>query len=104
MSPEKEPIKETISDYPYKCPECKADLGQPGSVIAWTYYPKHTVGHIEAGACESEDKKKESVQFAVDKLGPEHQQELQCAGCGHILDNLSVEEMFLDPECETGED
>jgi len=101
MSPEKEPInKELISDYPYKCPECNADLGQPSSVIAWTYYPDKTIGHIEAGECESDDEKKEPVKFAIDKLGSEHTQELQCAECGHSLDKLLVEEMFLDPECE----
>jgi hypothetical protein len=104
MSPEKGPIKEPISDYPYKCPECKTDLGQPGSVIAWTYYPERTAGHIEAGEYESNDNKKESVKFAVDKLGSEHQQELQCADCSHILDKLVVEEMFLDPECEDDEE
>jgi len=105
MSPEKEQInKESDSDYPYKCPECGADLGQPGSVFAWTSYPERTVGHIEAGECESDDKKKEPVKFAIDKLGSEHTQELQCAECGHYLDKFLVEEMFLDSECEEGDD
>ena len=100
MSPEKEPIKESISDYPHKCPECKADLGQPGAVIAWTFYPDQTAGHIEAGESELENDKREPIKFAVDKLEAEHTQKLQCADCGAYLDNLLVEEMFLDPECE----
>ena len=103
MSPENEPTEEPISEYPYTCPECNADLGQPGAVIAWIIYPERLVGHIEVGESEYTNGG-EAIKLALDKVEYNPSPSLQCADCGYDLENLLVEEIFLDPECEIEED
>ena len=102
MSPESPEIDQS-PEFPFTCPECNADLGLRGALIVWYDYPDRVVGHLELGSGEDLPGKI-AIVISLDKVDKAPEQNLECANCGEVLTGYSVEETFLDPECEFGED
>ena len=83
---------------PYQCPECGADLMQPGAIIFWNLLPENAVAHIEPGSGEDD-----SVLIILDGAHSPPENWLQCSNCGADI-NLPIEDIDVDPEFEETDD
>jgi len=90
--------REINSEYPYPCPGCGANLERQGSIDTLIHLPEHSVGHIEPGTVEDE------VYYIFDYMEDLPPMGLQCSNCGEALEDLVIEDAFIDPDCEFAEE
>jgi len=81
----------------YQCPECGADLLQPGAIIVWQSLPRRSVAHIEPGDGDS-------VIVILDGGDSLLDIYLQCSECGADIIDYQIEDINVNPEFEEAEE